>query len=404
MKDKYDYVIVGAGRAGVTAALTLRETVPSSTILILNGEDRLPYKRTNLTKHLSKPFGRDDFALLSEQEYQSLGLDRIDGDPVMHIDPDSQTLDCRSGLRFSWERLLLSTGAVPHCLDIPGAQWICHLRSIDEAEDIGTLLKLRPRTVVIGQGVEGVELAEQCRLAGCEVLIMGRESRMMARWFDPVLSRMMEDLLEEKGIDCRYSLLPRSVVCEDSSFVLECGDQRIEADLILSSLGVRGNPHLAKDLGLYGETGILTDRHCRSSSSRIFAAGDVVQSDPGWPRGLWHWAEYQGKTAALNMAASMGDGHPDEAPELFNRLTRLKCEPFGDFFFSMAYDAGGDYDGDRVYMKSDKRYLRIFEREGKSVAALMRGWGKAGGKALEKAVRNGSPAAEIAEELEPLQE
>jgi NAD(P)H-nitrite reductase large subunit len=400
MRERYDFVIVGAGKAGVTAALTLRDRLPSSSILLINGEDRLPYKRTSLTKHLNGSFGRDDFALLSQGDYRERNLDRIDGDTVLRVNPEERTLTCRSGLTVGWGLLLLATGAVPNRLDIPGAEFIRHLRTIHEAEEIQNLLKSRPRTIVIGQGVEGVELAEQCRLAGCEVVLLGREERLMSRWLDPFLSRMMDRLLESRGVECRFGLLPRSVGRAAGSFVLDCGDEKIEADLVLSSLGIRGNPHLAEELGIYGDTGIVIDRHCRSSVPHIFAAGDAVQSEPGWPRGLWHWAEYQGENGALNMAAAAGDEDASTGPELYNRATRLKCEPFGDFFFSLSLDGTLDSDDSFVFIEDERRYLRIFERDGKSVAALMRGFGRAGGKALEQAVRSGMPAAEAARALD----
>ena len=398
MDKRYDFVIVGAGKAGVTAAQTLREKLPSSSILLINGEDRLPYKRTNLTKHLNDSFGRDDFALLSDNDYETLNLERIDGARVFRINPEEKTLNLRSAERVRWDRLLLATGAVPNRLDIPGSEFIHHLRNIDEAEEIRSLLKDHPRTVVIGQGVEGVELAEQCCIADSEVLLIGREDRLMGRWLDPALSGRMEDLLQGRGIQCRYNLLPLSVSRSEDSFILNCGVEDVETDLIISSLGIKGNPYLAEDLGIYGSTGIVIDRQCRTSVPDIFAAGDVTQSDPGWPRGLWHWAEFQGKTAALNMAAS-AVGTLLDGPELYNRPTRLKCEPFGDFYFSMALDEVKDSDDSYVFVDNETRYLRIFERDGKSIAALMQGYGKAGGKALEKAVQEGLNADDASAKL-----
>ncbi len=50
MIKKYEYIVVGAGIAGFKAAETIRRHIDEASLLLINGENRLPYKRTRIDK------------------------------------------------------------------------------------------------------------------------------------------------------------------------------------------------------------------------------------------------------------------------------------------------------------------------------------------------------------------
>ncbi len=385
----YDFVIIGASRAGLTAAATLRERVPGASILLLNGEDRPPYKRTNLTKKMAAGFGREDFSLNTPSWYREMNIDLWNGVLATGISPDF--LECSDGRKIGWGKILLASGAVPLVPDFPGCEHLLHLRTASDTERIIQKLKDARRVVVVGQGVEGIELAEQCRLLGREVHITGRDKRLMQRWTDERLSERLRRLLEDNGIGCSFSQDLKEIYTEEDTCIIRSTTETLEAEMVLSSTGIRGNPFLAEKLGIYGESGILCDEYLETSVKGVYAAGDAVQSLPGWPRGLWHWAEYQGRLAAVNMTGGR------EA--LANIPTRLKTEPFGSFFFSMALQTVIPGDSSKVYLDSEEGYLRIYSRESGSIAALMEGFGKAASKCLEKGIREKTDPDRLAESV-----
>ncbi|MDC7233076.1 MAG: FAD-dependent oxidoreductase [Spirochaetales bacterium] len=388
---KYEFVIIGASKAGLSAAETLRERNPDARILLINGEDRYPYKRTHLTKKMAAGFGKEDFALQKPGWYAEQGIDLLNGITVSSVFPDSRELVCSDGSRYGWGKLLLATGAVPFHPDIPGWEHVHHLRTAEDTERIRNLLESCKRVTVLGLGVEAVEIAEQCCRMGLDVVLAGRDSRIMERWLDETLSAKLLGLLKQEGIDCRLSQNISKLSRQGSVYTVFSDGELMETDLILASTGIRGNPSLALPLGIYGDRGILCNLRLETGLPDIYAAGDAVESLPGWPRGLWHWAEYQGRTAALNMSG--------ESESLENRATRLKCEPFGKFYFSMALQDLREDDKGTVYSDSEEVYLKIFERQGRSVAALMEGLSKDQSKILEKGILLGEPSEEIAHRI-----
>jgi 3-phenylpropionate/trans-cinnamate dioxygenase ferredoxin reductase component len=381
---KYDYAVIGACKAGLSAVETLRERVPAASILLINGEDRLPYKRTHLTKKLASGFSHDEFALKEESWYSEQAIELWNNSRVVEIDSEKNELICSDGRTASWKKLLIASGAVPFQANISGKELIKHLRSAADTEIIRNTLLNSRRVAVLGQGVEGVEIAEQCRKMGLEVYLTGRDSRLMQRWLDERLSGKLLDLLSSEGIHCSFNRDVSKITKKGELYRVHSSTEILEADIVLASTGIRGNPALTEALGIYGEKGIACDLQLKTRIPDIYAAGDAVEVPPGWPRGLWHWAEYQGRTAAINMSGG--------SQSIENTPTRLKCEPFGNFYFSMALQDVVEGDHSTVFFDDERGYLKIFEREGRTVAALMEGLSKTESKILEKGIHQRQPA------------
>lgn len=75
-KDKRNFVIIGAGAAGLTCAETLRQSGYTGQITLVNGENILPYDRTMLTKTL--PTGDPNkFIFRDEQHFKDAGINVV---------------------------------------------------------------------------------------------------------------------------------------------------------------------------------------------------------------------------------------------------------------------------------------------------------------------------------------
>jgi NAD(P)H-nitrite reductase large subunit len=71
----------------------------------------------------------------------------------------------------------------------------------------------------------------------------------------------------------------------------------------------------------------MVNQYLQTSNPDIFAAGDVAEHPGGNVTFLWHAAEFQGIVAAEN---ALGGTVPYEQLPF-----RLKCEVFGQYFFSI---------------------------------------------------------------------
>lgn len=363
MVESYSYIIIGASQAGISAAKVLREKDSDASILLLSEEPYLPYKRTRLTKNLNDHWTPDSFALYPRSWYHKNHLDLMLGSKVVSIDSDAKTLELRKGKKLAYQKLLIATGARPKRLEIPGGEYIYYLRNRKDAEMIQKEMVRNSSVLIIGSGVEGMELADQFDQAGKRISIISSSSRIMENWLDSYLSSHLLEKLRQKQISCNFTCSVVSLEPEETGFKVHSCKSHHYAEMVLASTGITANADLVKKWDICKDDGIVVDERMETRCKDIYAAGDVLYLEDDYPNGLWHAAEKQGTIAAENMS---GGNH------ILDKTTyRLKTEIFDQFYFSQAYRQWKDLEESPVILKDKNRYLRVFIQSGRVMAALM---------------------------------
>lgn len=391
----YRYIIIGAGIAGVTAVRAIRERDREGALLLLGDEDRLPYKRTKISKNIAAGFERDRFAMEQEDWYRDNHVDLLYDDAVTRIDPDDHRVELRSGERARWDRLILATGATPvipfeTAESMEGAHVV---RTANQVEALRRDMDGADRVIVVGAGVLGVEVSEQLRLLGKEVLLVGRSERLIGRHLDEEAATRLAALFREQGIEVLTGS-PAALVAppgrgSSARFEISVPEGRRSADSIVFCVGVKPNVELAAAGGIRVGRGIVVDERLETSSPDVFAAGDVAEHPGGYLSFLWHAAEHQGYIAGVNAAGErlVDDGLP----------FRLKCEVFGHYFFSMSPpqdEAGCEARRER----QGDAYRVLYYRDGRLRGVVMVD-DKERAKIYVTAVREGWSAEQVADRL-----
>jgi len=296
------YLVIGAGAAGVKAAEELRRLDAEAQITLVNGEDRLPYKRTKISKALAQGFAQDEFATFPESWYIGNRIELLTGWTAENIDPRSKTVDFGQRGRLGYDKLLLSLGSIPHHSEAPV------LRNAGDGENLRKIWQDEPSIRILGGGVLGVEMAEQAHLMGKKTTLVSRSGVLLGNDLTPEVSKRLGDLLLTKGI---------KLVVGTSQGSLFHG----------AALGSPPRVQLARKSGLDYDLGILVNSNFQTSEEDIYAAGDCCQLPSGQVCHLWHEAESQGAAAARSMANFPVNFDP--------RPYRLKLEVFDDYYFSM---------------------------------------------------------------------
>jgi NAD(P)H-nitrite reductase large subunit len=333
-----DVLIVGAGVAGHSAARELRGR-SSMSILLIDAEDRLPYKRTKLSKFLHQGFGHDEFALEPTDWYRKQDISLKTGCVVQSIDPNERTAVLSDGTVVAWQRLLLATGALPRVPVWPGVREWLVLRNQNDTVRLRTKWEHEREVVILGNGVLGVEIAEQAVLAGKSVRLWGN-SLPLPRELTPTAANMLAETLTANGVN-------------------QQPPQNEELPWAVAAIGSIPDLRLAHAVGLAVDRGILVDDALRTSKAGIWAAGDGTQRPDRSPSHLWHESEAQGKAAACSM---LGEPIPSSRP------WRLKCEIFGTYWFSMnkPSDRHPDFE-----CYEGRLYQAFWYRDGRLEAAVM---------------------------------
>ncbi|MGK4580027.1 NAD(P)/FAD-dependent oxidoreductase [Kitasatospora sp. HPMI-4] len=341
------YVIVGASLAGAKAAETLREEGFEGPVVLIGDEQERPYERPPLSKgYLMGKTAREKIYAHSAEWYQEHSIDLRLGTTVTAIDPAAHRVTLADGSSVGFSRLLLTTGASPRRLAVPGADRanVFYLRRVEDSDRIAAVLRPGARIAVVGAGWIGMETASAAREAGCEVTVLQSSELPLLRVLGREAARVFAELHRDHGVDLRFGVRVTGIT---ERGVLLADGTVIEADAVIVGIGVVPNAQLAAAAGLATDDGVLTDQHLQSSHPDVFAAGDVVNAfHPLYNRPIRveHWANalHQPRTAARSMLGE--EAVHDRVP----------------YFFTDQYELGMEYTGyvgpdgyDRVVFRGD---------------------------------------------------
>jgi NADPH-dependent 2,4-dienoyl-CoA reductase/sulfur reductase-like enzyme/nitrite reductase/ring-hydroxylating ferredoxin subunit len=325
-------LIIGGGAAGNAAAETLRREGYQGPVTMFSADRSLPCDRPNLSKdYLAGTAQADWIPLRSSDFYRDHHIDVRRDSRVIKIDPAQKTITLSHGARMSYDALLLATGAEPIRLMVPGAD-LPHVRVLRTLADCDALIArvgAARRCVVVGASFIGLEVAASLRTRGLDVHVVAPEARPMERVLGPALGDMVRAIHESHG-----------VVFDLGATVAEIGADRVrlstgaelDADLVVTGIGVRPEVTLAQEAGLAMDRGVTVDAFLQTSAPGIYAAGDIAR----WPDHrtgenirVEHWvvAERQGVVAARN---------------ILGQRQRFAAVPF---FWSQHYDTSINYVG-----------------------------------------------------------
>jgi 3-phenylpropionate/trans-cinnamate dioxygenase ferredoxin reductase subunit len=276
-------VVVGAGQAGSQFAVSLREAGHGGPITLVGDEKWLPYQRPPLSKagDLTHRFQDHDVQLRSPSGYERAGVELRCGDPVVGIDPDRQRVVLGTGEALAYGHLVLATGTSPRPLPVPGADLlgVHYLRTVEDANRLRPLLGQASKTVVIGGGLIGLEIAAAAAAHGRPLTVVEMADRTMAPAVSPVVAAHVESVHGSQGNRLLCSAKVDSLVGGESGNVsaVRLGDGRqLPADLVVVAIGVSPNTALATASDLLVDNGIVVDGYLRTNVDSISAIGDCA--------------------------------------------------------------------------------------------------------------------------------
>lgn len=327
---RYDLIVVGAGSAGFSAAITAAEqgaqvalvghgTIGGTCVNIGCVPSKALIRATEAVRHANDAAARFDGiesgarvvdwaaqvaqkdALVSSLRQAKYADLLPEYNNVVYREGQARLVDGGvevAGQRLTSERIIIATGARPSLPDIPG---IADVSPLDSTTALA-LNKLPHSMIVLGGGYIGVELAQTFARAGVEVTLVFR-SRLLPE-AEPEIGSALAGYLAEEGIRIVSGIAYESVrKTTEGSVALGISrngqSEILTAERILVATG--RNPN-TESLGLaeagvdLAPTGaIIVDDRMRTSKAGVYAAGDVTGRDQ-----FVYMAAYGAKIAAKN--------------------------------------------------------------------------------------------------------
>lgn len=312
-------VIAGASLAGLRAAESARRSGWDGRITLIGAEEHLPYDRPPLSKaQLDEGTGDDVVPLRTRAELDELGVTTLLGAAATGLDTSARRV-LVGETAVPYDALVIATGATPY--ELPGASGIdgvTGLRTHEDAVGVRRALDAGARTVVIGAGFIGSEVASAARKRGLPATIVERLEVPLSRSLGVTPGELCADLHRDAGTDLRLGVGVaglESARGRVTGVVLDDGSS-VPADLVVVGIGVRPATSWLEGSGVAlhdGDRGVLCTASLSTSVPGVWAAGDVAHFPNARFDGdlmrLEHWtnAAEQGALAARNAVAGAGD-------------------------------------------------------------------------------------------------
>ncbi len=277
-----DVLVIGGSAAGLVTALTAKSVNRKKTVTVIAKEEKtlvpcgIPYTFGSID-------GTDCNILPSNKMFEKADINHII-EEVISINPENKTCILKNNDEISYEKLVIATGSSP---SIP--KW---LKGAD-LENVFTVPKNKnyldlmrgelnqcKKIVIVGAGFIGVELSDELKKTGKEIILIEKLPHILGLCFDEEISIKAEEVLKENGVIVKTGVGVQELSGDNKvNKVLLDNGEIIDADAVVLSIGYQPNNKLAIESGITTskEGCIVVDEYMRTECADIFAVGDCAQ-------------------------------------------------------------------------------------------------------------------------------
>jgi NADH oxidase (H2O2-forming) len=275
-------VVIGCSGTGALAARMLKNLAPSVDVTIIREEEEQGLLTRCATPYIC--FGH----VLADPSYKDDGIFTKAGINLVNlraekIDRERKAVTTADGKEYSYDKLVLATGARSIVPPIPGADLpgVFTLRTSGSAIDILHWLNTKrvKSAVLVGGGAISIEIAYLAKQHGINVILVEILKHILSNALDPDMSEGIENYMREKGINLHLNEQVKKINGEKKveAIILASGE-KIDADMVIICAGAEPRSELAQVAGLeMGELGLKVNNYLQTSDPDIYSAGDLIE-------------------------------------------------------------------------------------------------------------------------------
>ena len=273
-------IIVGSGLAGYTLARELRKLDRETPLAIVTADDGRFYSKPMLSNALAA--GKSADALASADAVRMAA--QLNAEIVTHARVDaidhrahSVTVD---GLARGYRKLVLALGADPVRPELAG-DGASEVLSVNDLADYARFRRAtenKQRVAIMGAGLIGCEFANDLAAAGYRVDLIHPAAYPLERLLPVPAAEVLRGALAGAGVTWHLGASAIRVDRTETGYRLTLSDGSVvEAETVLSAIGLRPRTALARDAGIDTGRGIRVDRRLESSAADVYALGDCAE-------------------------------------------------------------------------------------------------------------------------------
>ncbi|MFC9706551.1 FAD-dependent oxidoreductase [Paenibacillus sp. NPDC056933] len=390
--SKKKLVIIGNGMAGVKCVEEIIALEPDRYEIVIYGNEPRPnYNRIMLSKVLQGEHSLQDIIINDWNWYKEHGIRLCTGETVHRINTQANYIETESGIRETYDILILATGSSPFVPPIPGIdkERVMSFRTIDDCTRMSEYSKEYRKAAVIGGGLLGLEAARGLLHLGMEAVVVHNAHYIMNRQLDLKAASMLQQELEAQGMTFLLAKNTQKIIGRSQAQGLLFTDgSKLEAQVVVVAVGIRPNVDLARRSGIATNRAIVVDDYMRTSVRGIYAVGECAEHR-GISYGLVAPLYEQGKVLARTLCGQDTPEYKGSIPYSQLKVSGVDVFSAGEISGEGLQTAIQTLDGIRG------TYKKVLMKAGKVRGAILFG-DTAEGRALLGLVQRGAEVAELA--------
>jgi rubredoxin---NAD+ reductase len=275
-------VIIGSGLAGYTVLREFRKRDQATPVTLICSDDGHFYSKPNLSNALAA--GKSAEQLVNtprEKMAADLNAQIVANIRVTAIDTAGRKVRWSDG-ETGYAKLILALGAdpIPHGFIGPGSENVFAVNDLQDYAEFRAALKPGSRVAILGGGLIGSEFANDLAASGHKAEVVHLGPWPLERLIPEQVGRALADALAEQGVVWHFGRTAKAIEPAGEGVRLTLDDgSRIEADIVLSAIGLRSRTQLAASAGIQVNRGIVVDKTLQTSASGVYALGDCAEVD-----------------------------------------------------------------------------------------------------------------------------
>ena len=364
-----NYIIIGDGIAGATAAEKIREKDEEADIKVFTDESEALYNRIMLKTYMKGTLPVQYTKMHDEAWYDKRDIELFLDTRIDEVKTEYNKVISENGEEHTYDKILIATGGSPREYPLDNNyENLNYMWTSSDAEKIKESAENSDQAVVIGGGLLGIDLAVAYAENDCETYYLIRSDRWWNRGLSKKGAEIIHRKLEKKGVKLLTETEASEFVGDETiEKVVTDSGKEIEVDAVSVAIGQTPNSDIV-DVEKNKASMIKVDEHLQSSDEDIYAAGNMVEYyspvlEERTVKGSWDHSEAMGEYAASNMT---GNDRPFDF-----------VNTYGVGHFDVQFLAIGDWTGEPIERKySEDEYRRLFFKNDKLVGAVMIGFTK----------------------------
>ncbi|MGC8501746.1 FAD-dependent oxidoreductase [Desulfurella sp.] len=306
-------VVIGADAAGASAASQAKRRQKDAHVIMLEKTQDVSYGACGMPYIIGLKKDMEEVISLSAKEIrEKRNIDLRLNEEAIGIDTKKRVVLVKNNLsnhqyELNYDKLIIATGAKSNLPPINGItnEGVFSLKSLEDGRKLNKYLISEncKKAVLIGGGFINLELADNLKKRGLEVVILEKLDNILLEYTDEIRQKAIEEL-QNNGVKLICSVDIEKI---DSPLKVITNKGTFECDVVNVSTGFKPNTDflIGSALNFFSNNAIDVDQKMKTNIEDVFACGDcaaiyhkILKKNIYFPLGTN--ANKQGRIAGIN--------------------------------------------------------------------------------------------------------